>query len=104
MSQTRSRLRTPIDDPDGEDAPRSASCRKPSHASRPRAPIAPYDPYRPASGDLPRISRRNVAADGFDRPRVRAARAAVPSFPTTIRSMPRLGSSSSTKSRRERLR
>ena len=37
-------------------------------------PIAPYDPYRPVSGDRPRLPTRNVAADSFEPP-VRPSRA-----------------------------
>ena len=37
-------------------------------------PIAPYDPYRPVSGDRPRLPTRNVAADPFEPP-VRPSRA-----------------------------
>ena len=56
------------DDPDGEDAdrervPESSPLLPP--ASR---PIAPYDPYRPASSDLPRRPTLNIAADPFEPP------------------------------------
>jgi hypothetical protein len=56
------------DDPDGEDAGRE---RAPGGSALPPAtsrPIAPYDPYRPASGDLARRPTRNIAADAFEPP------------------------------------
>jgi hypothetical protein len=31
-------------------------------------PIAPYDPYRPVTGDRPRLPTRNIAADPFEPP------------------------------------
>ena len=55
------------DDPEGEDSERErASGRSPlPPAAR---PIAPYDPYRPVTGDRPRRPTRNVAADPFEPP------------------------------------
>jgi hypothetical protein len=56
------------DDADGRDTDRE---RSPESAPVPPAtarPIAPYDPYRPVSGDRPRLPTRNVAADPFEPP------------------------------------
>jgi hypothetical protein len=56
------------DDPGGEETAGeqpSADFPIPPTASR---PIAPYDPYR-SPGDAPRVSRRNVAAEGYASPR-----------------------------------
>ena len=61
------------DDPDGEDTEQeraSGSSPLPPAAR----PIAPYDPYRPITGDRPRLPTRNVAADSFEPP-VRPSRA-----------------------------
>jgi hypothetical protein len=55
------------DDPDGEDTEQeraSGSSLLPPAAR----PIAPYDPYRPITGDRPRPPTRNVAADSFEPP------------------------------------
>lgn len=61
------------DDPEGVDAEQE---RASGSAPLPPAarPIAPYDPYRPLSGDRPRPPTRNVAADPFEPP-VRPSRA-----------------------------
>ena len=56
------------DDPDGEGSQQeraAGSSPLPPPASR---PIAPYDPYRPSTGDVSRRSTRNVAADSLERP------------------------------------
>ena len=56
------------DDPDGDPAELerpAGSYPVPPAASR---PIAPYDPYRPSSGDQPRRSTRNIAAAPFEPP------------------------------------
>ena len=55
------------DDPDGEDTEQervSGSFPLPPAAR----PIAPYDPYRPVTGDRPRQPTRNVAADSLEPP------------------------------------
>jgi hypothetical protein len=55
------------DDPDGEDTEQeraSGSSPLPPAAR----PIAPYDPYRPITGDQPRPPKRNIAADSFEPP------------------------------------
>src|SRR3954451_6389490 len=60
------------DDPDGEDTDRertSGSSPLPPTAR----PIAPYDPYRPVTGDRARLPTRNVAADS-SQPPVRPSR------------------------------
>src|SRR5687767_6735839 len=60
------------DDPDGEDTDQervSGGSPLPPVAR----PIAPYDPYRPVTGDRPRMPTRNVAADSLE-PSVRLAR------------------------------
>jgi hypothetical protein len=62
------------DDPDGEgkDTERERASR--SSPLPPGArPITPYDPYRPVSGDRPRLPTRNVAADPLEPP-VRSSR------------------------------
>jgi len=55
------------DDPDGEDTERE---RAPGRSPLPPVarPIAPYDPYRPVTGDRPRLPTRNVAADSVEPP------------------------------------
>jgi hypothetical protein len=61
------------DDSDGQDTDQeraSGSSPLPPVAR----PIAPYDPYRPVTGDRPRLPTRNVAADPFEPP-VRPSRA-----------------------------
>jgi hypothetical protein len=61
------------DDTDGQDTEQeraSGSSPLPPAAR----PIAPYDPYRPVTGDRPRLPTRNVAADPFEPP-VRPSRA-----------------------------
>jgi hypothetical protein len=56
------------DDPDGEDTePERTSGRSPLPPPVAR-PIAPYDPYRPVTGDRPRLPTRNVAADPLEPP------------------------------------
>ena len=55
------------DDPDGEDTEQervSGSFPLPPAAR----PIAPYDPYRPVTGDRPRLPTRNIAADSSEPP------------------------------------
>jgi len=55
------------DDPDGEDIEQertSGSSPLPPAAR----PIAPYDPYRPITGDRSRPTTRNVAAESFEPP------------------------------------
>ncbi len=61
------------DDPEGVDSPQE---RASGSAPLPPAarPIAPYDPYRPITGERPRLPTRNVAADPFEPP-VRPSRA-----------------------------
>src|SRR5215207_7710781 len=63
------------DDPDGEDKDTEQE-RAPGSSPLPPAarPIAPYDPYRPVTGDRPRLPTRNIAADPFEPP-VRPSRA-----------------------------
>jgi hypothetical protein len=63
------------DDPDGEDKDTEQE-RAPGSSPLPPVarPIAPYDPYRPVTGDRPRLPTRNVAADPFEPP-VRPSRA-----------------------------
>ena len=62
------------DDSDGQDTEQE---RESGSSPLPPAarPIAPYDPYRPVSGDRARLPTRNVAADPFEPP-VRPSRAA----------------------------
>jgi hypothetical protein len=58
------------DDPDGENKdtePERTSGRSPLPPPVAR-PIAPYDPYRPVTGDRPRLPTRNVAADPLEPP------------------------------------
>ena len=55
------------DDPDGEDTERELPSASPPLPPTAR-PIAPYDPYRPVTGDRPRLPTRNVAADSTDPP------------------------------------
>jgi hypothetical protein len=55
------------DDPDGEETEQervSGSFPLPPAAR----PIAPYDPYRPVTGDRPRLPTRNIAADSSEPP------------------------------------
>src|SRR5918995_5621556 len=58
------------DDPDGENKDTepertSGSSPLPPPVAR---PIAPYDPYRPVTGDRPRLPTRNIAADSSEPP------------------------------------
>jgi hypothetical protein len=62
------------DDSDGQDTEPEQASRN-SQAPPAARPIAPYDPYRPVSGDRPRLPTRNVAADSFEPP-ARSPRAA----------------------------
>ena len=62
------------DDSDGQDTDQERSSSS-SAVPPARRPIAPYDPYRPVSGDRPQLPTRNVAADSFEPP-VRPSRAA----------------------------
>src|SRR3712207_4761101 len=61
------------DDSGGEETEKARSTRR---SFLPPAPsIAPSAPYRPLTGDRPRLPTRNVAADQFE-PSVRSSRAA----------------------------
>jgi hypothetical protein len=62
------------DDADGEETAQERPSRR---SSLPPAapPIAPYDPYRPMTGDRPRLPTRNIAADPSE-PSLRPSRAA----------------------------
>ena len=62
------------DDSDGQDTDQERASSS-SAVPPARQPIAPYDPYRPVSGDRPRPPTRNVAADSFEPP-ARSSRAA----------------------------
>ncbi len=62
------------DDSDGEDSQKERPSRRSSSPS-PGLPIAPYDPYRPLTGDRRRSPTRNVAAHQFE-PSGRSSRAA----------------------------
>ncbi len=67
MSQHGRGSRPRDDDPDGEDTEQeraSGSFPLPPAAR----PIAPYDPYRPVTGERPRLPTRNVAADSSEPP------------------------------------
>jgi hypothetical protein len=55
------------DDPDGEDTEQERASGSSPLPPLTR-PIAPYDPYRPVTGDRPRLPTRNVAADSFEPP------------------------------------
>jgi hypothetical protein len=57
------------DDPDGEDKATEQG-QSPGDSPLPPVarPITPYDPYRPVTGDAPRLPTRNVAADPFEPP------------------------------------
>ena len=63
------------DDPDGEETDKERPSRRSSLPPAPAPPIAPYDPYRPVTGDRPRSPTRNIAADPFE-PSHRSSRAA----------------------------
>ena len=63
------------DDPDGEVTGQGAPSRRSSLPPAPAPPIAPYDPYRPMTGDRPRLPTRNIAADPLE-PSDRSSRAA----------------------------
>ena len=57
------------DDRDGEDKGTEQQRASGSTPLPPAArPIAPYDPYRPLTGDRPRLPTRNVAADSLEPP------------------------------------
>ena len=62
------------DDPDGEEDTEQERASGSSPLPPAARPIAPYDPYRPVTGDRPRLPTRNVAADPFEPP-VRPSRA-----------------------------
>src|SRR5215218_9362121 len=51
------------DDADGEETAKERPSRDSSLPPAAAPPIAPYDPYRPMTGDRPRLPTRNVAAD-----------------------------------------
>jgi hypothetical protein len=55
------------DDPNGEDTESERVSGSPPLPPSAR-PIAPYDPYRPVTGDQPRLPTRNVAADSLEPP------------------------------------
>ena len=55
------------DDPNGEDTEQERASERTLLPPVAR-PIAPYDPYRPVSGDRPRRPTRNVAADSSEPP------------------------------------
>src|SRR5215212_8220542 len=63
------------DDPDGEETDKERPSRRSSLPPPGAPPIAPYDPYRPVTGDRPRMPTRNIAADPVD-PSPRASRTA----------------------------
>ena len=63
------------DDPDGEETDKELPSGRSSLPPAPAPPIAPYDPYRPVTGDRPRSPTRNIAADPFE-PSHRSSRAA----------------------------
>ena len=63
------------DDSNGEKSNQERSSRGSSLPPAPAPPIAPYDPYRPITGDRPRSPTRNVAADSYE-PSPRSSRAA----------------------------
>ena len=52
-------------DADGEDAAPESTVEDVTAAAASTRPIAPYDPYRRPSGETPRQSTRNVAAESF---------------------------------------
>jgi hypothetical protein len=62
------------DNSDGEETEQERSSRRSSLPPASAPPIAPYDPYRPITGDRPRVPTRNVAADPFE-PSFRSSRA-----------------------------
>jgi hypothetical protein len=62
------------DDSGGEETEQERSSQRSSLPPASAPPIAPYDPYRPMTGDRPRLPTRNVAADPFE-PSVRPPRA-----------------------------
>jgi hypothetical protein len=62
------------DDSDGEEIEKERSSRRSALPPASAPPIAPYDPYRPMTGDRPRLPTRNVAADPFE-PSFRSSRA-----------------------------
>ena len=62
-------------DPDGEETDKERSSARSSLPPAAAPPIAPYDPYRPMTGDRPRSPTRNIAADPLEPPS-RASRAA----------------------------
>src|SRR5215213_3546217 len=51
------------DDADGEETAKERPSRDSSLPPAAAPPIAPYDPYRPMTGDRPRLPTRNVADD-----------------------------------------
>ena len=63
------------DDPDGEETDKEQPSRRSSLPPAPAPSIAPYDPYRPMTGDRPRLPTRNIAADPLE-PSHRSSRAA----------------------------
>ena len=63
------------DEADGEETAKERPSRRSSLPPAAAPPIAPYDPYRPMSGDRPRLPTRNVAADPSELP-LRPSRAA----------------------------